>query len=83
MTRCAVGLATLPRVLARHNDAMVVWLDAHGDLNVPDDTQTGYLGEWPFQGRWVGGIPGWAPACPMSTLCWSDRATWTPPRSPT
>lgn len=44
ITRCAVALATQPRVLAHHPDALVLWLDAHGDLNVPQDTQTGYLG---------------------------------------
>ncbi|QNE19447.1 arginase family protein [Kribbella qitaiheensis] len=44
ITRCAVALATQP-VIARHRpDAVVVWLDAHADINVPDDTETGFLG---------------------------------------
>jgi arginase family enzyme len=44
LTRCAVSLATLP-VVARHRpDTVVVWLDAHADLNTPDSTTTGYLG---------------------------------------
>lgn len=42
--RCAVALATLP-VVARHRpDAVVVWFDAHADLNTPGSTDTGYLG---------------------------------------
>ncbi|MBR7742493.1 arginase family protein [Phycicoccus sp. BSK3Z-2] len=49
-SRCAVALATLP-VLARHRpDAVVVWFDAHADLNTPDDTTTGYLGGLAFSG---------------------------------
>lgn len=44
LSRCAVALATLP-VLARfHPDAVVVWFDAHADINTPDSTTTGYLG---------------------------------------
>jgi arginase len=44
LSRCAVALATLP-VVARHRpDALVVWFDAHADLNTPGTTTTGYLG---------------------------------------
>ncbi|PVG82440.1 arginase [Nocardioides gansuensis] len=44
LSRCAVALATLP-VVARHRpDAVVVWFDAHADLNTPDSSSTGYLG---------------------------------------
>jgi arginase family enzyme len=44
LNRCAAALATLP-VLARHRpDACVVWFDAHGDLNTPQTSSTGYLG---------------------------------------
>jgi len=54
--RCAVSLATLPEVLRRHPDAVVVWLDAHGDLNTP---ATGsYLGGMPVaaaMGEWESG----------------------------
>jgi arginase len=43
-SRCAVALATLP-VVARHRpEGVVVWFDAHPDLNTPQDTTTGYLG---------------------------------------
>lgn len=50
MTRCAVALATQPQVVAHHPDTVVVWLDAHGDINVPEDTPTGYLGGMAFSG---------------------------------
>ncbi|HUH59806.1 MAG TPA: arginase family protein [Candidimonas sp.] len=44
LSRCAVALATLP-IVARHRpDAVVVWLDAHADINTPDSTTSGYLG---------------------------------------
>lgn len=49
-SRCAVALATLP-VVARHRpDAVVVWFDAHADLNTPDNTTTGYLGGLAYSG---------------------------------
>ena len=44
MNRCAASLATLPVVMRHRPDACVVWLDAHGDLNTPQTTLTGYLG---------------------------------------
>jgi len=44
LTRCAVALATLP-IVARHRpDAIIVWFDAHGDVNTPETSATGYLG---------------------------------------
>lgn len=48
--RCAVALATLPVVAERRPDAVVVWFDAHADLNTPDTTTTGYLGGMAFSG---------------------------------
>ncbi|WP_233583008.1 arginase family protein [Candidimonas sp. SYP-B2681] len=44
LSRCAVSLATLPVVAWHRPDAVVVWLDAHADINTPDSTTTGYLG---------------------------------------
>lgn len=41
---CAASLATLPVAAATHPDAVVLWIDAHGDFNTPEVTQTGYLG---------------------------------------
>lgn len=53
MNRCAAALATLP-VLARYSpNALLVWLDAHGDCNIPGESDylggmvlTGAAGEW-------------------------------------
>jgi arginase len=44
LTRCAVALATVPVMARYHPDALVVWFDAHADLNTPETTSTGYLG---------------------------------------
>lgn len=54
LTRCAVALATVPRIAAHRPDAVVVWFDAHADINTPDDTTTGYLG-----GLALSGPMGW------------------------
>lgn len=54
LTRCAVALATLPVVARHHPDAMVVWFDAHGDINTPESSATGYLG-----GLALSGPMGW------------------------
>jgi len=43
-SRCAVSLATLPALAQHRPDACVVWFDAHGDLNTPDSTTSGFLG---------------------------------------
>jgi arginase len=44
LTRCAVALATLPVVARYHPDALVVWFDAHGDINTPESSTTGFIG---------------------------------------
>ncbi|TDD36236.1 arginase family protein [Saccharopolyspora elongata] len=44
LSRCAVALATLPRIAAHRPDAVVVWFDAHADINTPQTSETGYLG---------------------------------------
>ncbi len=41
---CAASLATLPEVAARYPDAVLLWIDAHGDFNTPATTGSGYLG---------------------------------------
>ena len=41
---CSVALATLPRLAACRPRARVLWLDAHGDFNTPDTTESGFLG---------------------------------------
>jgi arginase len=53
MGRCAAGLATLPPIVRRFPDAAIVWLDAHGDCNVPTGDQTS-------EARYLGG--GWSSA---------------------
>ncbi|WP_222865998.1 arginase family protein [Micromonospora sp. AP08] len=59
LSRCAVALATLP-IVARHRpDAVVVWFDAHADLNTPQNTTTGYLGGLALSGplgMWNSGL---------------------------
>ncbi|WP_052250258.1 arginase family protein [Enterobacter sp. Bisph1] len=44
ISRCVVSLATLPVVAKYHPDCCIVWFDAHGDLNTPQSSITGYLG---------------------------------------
>ncbi|WDZ80136.1 arginase family protein (plasmid) [Ensifer adhaerens] len=41
---CSASLATLPVVAREHPDAIVLWIDAHGDFNTPETTESGYLG---------------------------------------
>ena len=58
-SRCAVALATLPVVAAHRPDAVVVWFDAHADLNTPENTTTGYLGGLAYSGplgHWDSGL---------------------------
>ncbi|BEI80394.1 hypothetical protein CcaverHIS002_0109230 [Cutaneotrichosporon cavernicola] len=58
-SRCAVGLATLP-VVARHvPDVLVVWFDAHGDLNTPATSGSGHIGGMALAGAlglWESGL---------------------------
>ncbi len=41
---CPASLASLPVVAREYPDAVVLWIDAHGDFNTPEITDTGYLG---------------------------------------
>lgn len=41
---CPASIATLPIVADAHPDAVVLWVDAHGDFNTPQTTDSGYLG---------------------------------------
>lgn len=62
--RCAASIATLPQISARHPDAALVWLDAHGDCNVPRSGNGGvdaYLGGMVISaatGEWNSGFGG-------------------------
>ncbi len=56
---CTIAMATLPVLARRAPDARVVWLDAHGDFNTPDTTESGFLGGMCLAaacGRWDGGF---------------------------
>lgn len=56
--RCATAIASLPIIVARYPDAVVLYFDAHGDLNTPDTTESGYLGGMPITaalGEWDSG----------------------------
>lgn len=44
LSRCTAALATVPMIARYRPDAVVVWFDAHADLNTPETTTTGYLG---------------------------------------
>ena len=61
ITRCAVGLATVP-VVARHRpDACVVWFDAHADVHRPETTTSDFLGGMALSGPlgwWDSGFGG-------------------------
>ncbi|PHM38491.1 arginase family protein [Xenorhabdus innexi] len=41
---CSASLASLPVVAREHPEAVVLWIDAHGDFNTPETTESGYLG---------------------------------------
>ncbi|WP_409181587.1 arginase family protein [Amycolatopsis sp. VS8301801F10] len=41
---CSASLATLPAAVRAFPDCVVLWIDAHGDFNTPDTTESGYLG---------------------------------------
>jgi arginase len=66
LSRCAVALATLPVVAKYHPDALVVWFDAHGDINTPESSTTGFIGGLALSGPmglWDSGLgSGIAPA---------------------
>jgi arginase len=56
---CSVALTTLSTALRHRPDALVLWLDAHGDFNTPDTTPSGFLGGMCLAGacgRWEAGL---------------------------
>jgi arginase family enzyme len=56
---CSVSITTLPTVVRHAPDAMVLWLDAHGDFNTPETTTSGFLGGMCLAaacGRWDAGL---------------------------
>jgi len=45
---CTLAPAVVAGVRRKHPDVALVWLDAHGDLNTPETTPSGFLGGMPF-----------------------------------
>ncbi len=43
-SRCGASLATIPAVAGARPDAVIVWFDAHGDLNTPQTSASGDIG---------------------------------------
>ncbi|WWC71956.1 uncharacterized protein I206_105915 [Kwoniella pini CBS 10737] len=50
LSRCSVALATLPIIAKHYPDIIIVWFDAHGDLNTPSSSDTGFLGGMALSG---------------------------------
>ena len=56
---CSVALTTLAAVRRHRPEARVLWLDAHGDFNTPETTQSQFLGGMPLSGavgEWDAGL---------------------------
>jgi arginase len=56
---CSIAMTTLPTVARHRPEAKVLWLDAHGDFNSPDTTESGFLGGMPLAaacGVWDPGL---------------------------
>lgn len=47
---CSIALATIPTIARMRPDARFLWLDAHGDFNTPETTQSEYLGGMALSG---------------------------------
>jgi arginase len=62
--RCAASIVTLPLIAQRFPDAAIVWFDAHGDSNAPQDqgmSESSYLGGMVITGAagiWDTGLGG-------------------------
>jgi arginase len=48
MGECTLVPPVLAAVRERHPGVALVWIDAHGDLNTPETTPSGFLGGMPF-----------------------------------
>jgi len=56
---CSIALTTLPTVLRHRPDAVILWLDAHGDFNTPETTLTESLSGMALAGacgHWNAGL---------------------------
>jgi arginase len=45
---CTLAPAVVAGLRSAHPDLALVWIDAHGDLNTPETTPSGFLGGMPF-----------------------------------
>ncbi|CAA9540741.1 MAG: Arginase [uncultured Thermoleophilia bacterium] len=45
---CTLAPGAVAGLQRRHADVAVVWLDAHGDLNTPETSSSGFIGGMPF-----------------------------------
>jgi arginase len=45
---CTLAPAVVAGMRAAHPDVVLVWVDAHGDLNTPQTSPSGFLGGMPF-----------------------------------
>jgi arginase family enzyme len=69
---CSVSMTTLPTVLRHRPDAMVLWLDAHGDFNTPETTPSDHLGGMCLSaacGLWDAGFGGPALSPARVVMC--------------
>ena len=48
ISECTLVPPVLAAVREKHPDVALVWIDAHGDLNTPETTPSGFLGGMPF-----------------------------------
>lgn len=63
--RCASAIASLPIIVSKFPDVVVLYFDAHGDLNTPQTSASGYLGGMPISaamGEWDIGYGSGLPA---------------------
>jgi arginase family enzyme len=56
---CSICITTFQSVVRHTSDVRVLWLDAHGDFNTPETTESGFLGGMCLAaacGRWDAGF---------------------------
>ncbi len=73
---CTVCTTTIPAVLRTYPDAIVLWLDAHGDFNTPDTTPSRFLGGMCLSaacGEWDDGLGTQPKLAPSSIVFYGVR----------
>jgi len=56
--RCASAVASIPVVVSKFHELVVLWFDAHGDVHTPETSESGYFGGMPITavlGLWDSG----------------------------